>query len=227
MTKQIDVKSHWEEIYKTKPSMEVSWYQTRPSLSLKLIEATGIEKGQGIIDVGGGSSMLIDCLLENGYEDLAGLDISERALMIAKARLGDREGDVGWYEADVTEFQPPCKFYLWHDRAVFHFLTNEQDRQKYVKVLKEALMSEGYLVMATFAINGPKRCSDLDTVQYDEESMSLELGDEFTLMEKVDENHITPGDKEQKFTYFLYQRKPLRARWIPNGELTRNVEKYG
>ena len=206
-----DVKSHWEEIYKTKPSTEVSWFQTRPSLSLKLIEAAGIEKGQGIIDVGGGSSMLVDFLLDEGYEDLAVLDISRQSLMIARARLGEREDDVEWYEADATEFQPPRQFHLWHDRAVFHFLTDEWDRRKYVNVLKEALMPEGYLVMATFAIDGPRRCSGLDTVQYDEESMSLELGDGFTLMEKVDENHITPGDKEQKFSYFQYQRKPLRA----------------
>ncbi|MHA2301640.1 MAG: class I SAM-dependent methyltransferase [Candidatus Thorarchaeota archaeon] len=208
MTARFDVKSHWEEIYKTKPSTEVSWYQMRPSLSLKLIEAAGIEKGQGIIDVGGGSSMLVDCLLDEGYEDLAVLDISEWALMIARARLGDREDNVEWYEADATEFQLPRKFYLWHDRAVFHFLTDEQDRRKYVNVLKEALMPEGYLVMATFAIDGPKMCSGLDTVQYDEESMSLELGDGFTLIEKMNEAHVTPGDKEQKFTYFLYQRKP-------------------
>jgi SAM-dependent methyltransferase len=210
MTEKIDVKSHWEEIYKTKPSTEVSWYQMRPALSLKLIEVTGIEKGQSIIDGGGGSSTLVDCLLDEGYEDLAVLDISGRSLMIARARLGDREGDVEWYEANATEFQPPRQFDLWHDRAVFHFLTDEQDRRKYVNVLKEALMPEGYFVIATFAIDGPKRCSGLDTVQYDEESMSLELGDEFTLMEKTDEKHITPGGKEQKFTYLLYQRRPLR-----------------
>jgi SAM-dependent methyltransferase len=211
MTEKIDVKSHWEDMYNTKSSTEVSWYQIRPSLSLNLIEVTGIEKGQGIIDVGGGSSTLVDCLLDEGYEDLAVLDISGRSLMIARARLGDREGDVGWYEANATEFQPPRQFDLWHDRAVFHFLTDEQDRRKYMNVLKEALMPEGYFVIATFAIDGPKRCSGLDTIQYDEESMSLELGDEFTLLEKTDEKHITPGDKEQKFTYFLYQRRP-RAR---------------
>jgi SAM-dependent methyltransferase len=208
MTSSLAVKSHWEEIYRTKSHTEVSWYQTRPSLSLKIIESTVIGKGQGIIDVGGGTSLLVDYLLDEGYEDLAVLDISGRSFEIARARLGDREDDVEWYEADATEFQPPRQFYLWHDRAVFHFLTDERDRRKYVNVMKEALMPEGYLVMATFAIDGPKRCSGLDTVQYDEESMSLELGDEFTLMGKVDETHVTPGDKEQKFTYFLYQRKP-------------------
>ena len=209
MTEKIDVKSHWEEIYNAKSPTEVSWYQTRPSLSLQLIKSKGIEKGQGIIDVGGGSSMLVDCLLDEGFDDLAVLDISGRSLEIAKERLGDREGDVEWFEADATEFQPPRQFHLWHDRAVFHFLTDERDRRKYLNVLKEALLPEGYLVMATFAIDGPERCSGLDTVQYDEESMSLELGDGFTLMEEVYEYHITPGDKVQKFVYFLYKRKPL------------------
>ena len=210
MTEKMDVKSHWEEIYNTKSQTEVSWYQTRPSLSLQLIKSKGIEKGQGIIDVGGGSSMLVDCLLDEGFDDLAVLDISGRSLEIAKERLGDREGDVEWFEADATEFQPPRQFHLWHDRAVFHFLTDERDRRKYLNVLKEALLPGGYLVMATFAIDGPKRCSGLDTIQYDEESMSLELGDEFTLMDEVDEYHITPGDKVQKFIYFLYKRKSLR-----------------
>jgi SAM-dependent methyltransferase len=210
MTPKLDMKSHWEEIYNTKLPMEVSWYQTSPSLSLKLIEATAIEKGQGIIDVGGGASMLVDCLLDEGYEDLAVLDLSGRSLEIARARLGVRKDDVEWYESDATEFQPPRRFHLWHDRAVFHFLTDEQDRREYVNGLRETLIPEGYLVMATFAIDGPKRCSGLDTVQYDEESMSLELGDEFVLMKNVDETHVTPGDNEQKFTYFLYQKKPLR-----------------
>ena len=211
MTPKVDMKSHWEEIYSTKPPTEVSWYQTSPSLSLELIEATAIEKGQGIIDVGGGTSMLVDCLLDEGYEDLAVLDLSGRSLEIARARLGDRKDDVEWYESDATEFRSPRRFHLWHDRAVFHFLTDERDRREYVNVLREALMPEGYLVMATFAIDGPKKCSGLDTVQYDAESMSLELGDEFVLMKNVDETHVTPGDSEQKFTYFLYQRKPLRS----------------
>ncbi len=218
MTEKRDVKSHWEEIYSTKSSTEVSWYQTRPSLSLKLIKSTGIEKGQGIIDVGGGASLLVDCLLDEGYEGLAVLDISGRSLGIARTRLGDREEKVEWYESDATMFQPPCQFRLWHDRAVFHFLTDEQDRRNYVNVLKEALLPEGYLIMATFAVDGPKKCSGLDTVQYDEGSMSHELGDEFVLMDKVDEAHITPGEKEQKFTYFLYQRKPFRARHTALGD---------
>jgi ubiquinone/menaquinone biosynthesis C-methylase UbiE len=209
--RRLDTKVHWEQIYNTKPSTDVSWYQTHPSLSLKLIEATGIGKGKSIIDVGGGTSVLVDCLLDKGFKELAVLDISQSALEIAKKRLGIRAENVEWIEADATEFQPPQHFDLWHDRAVFHFLTNEEDRRKYVNVLKRTLNASGHIVMATFAINGPKKCSGLDTIQYNIESMNAQLGDEFELLEKFDEIHITPGNKEQKFTYFMYRRKFSQA----------------
>jgi len=174
-----------------------------------LIEASGMGKERGIIDVGGGTSVLVDCLLDKGFKKIAVLDISACALEIAKNRLDVRADAVERYEADVTEFQPPHKFGVWHDRAVFHFLTDKEDRRKYVSALKRTLMPGGHLVLATFAIDGPKRCSGLDTVQYEEKSMNSQLGDEFELIEKVDETHITPGNKEQKFTYFLYKRKCL------------------
>jgi SAM-dependent methyltransferase len=205
--RNVDTKVHWEKIYNTRSPTAVSWYQTHPSISLKLIEATGIGKQQSIIDVGGGTSVLVDCLLEQGFQKLAVLDISPSALEIAKTRLGMRAENVEWYEMDIMEFQPPHQFELWHDRAVFHFLTNEGDRRKYLSVLKGALVRSGYLVMATFAKDGPKRCSGLDTIQYDIESMSAQLDDEFGLIEKLDETHLTPANKEQKFTYFLYKRK--------------------
>jgi ubiquinone/menaquinone biosynthesis C-methylase UbiE len=181
-----------------------------PSLSLKLIEATGIGKEQSIIDVGGGTSALVGCLLNNGFKELAVLDISHTALEIAKTCLGIRAENVEWYEADVTEFQPPHPFDLWHDRAVFHFLINEEERRKYVNTLMRTLTPDGHIIMATFAIDGPKKCSGLDTVQYNIESMSTQLGDEFELLEKLDEVHITPGNKEQKFTYFMYKRKCIQ-----------------
>jgi ubiquinone/menaquinone biosynthesis C-methylase UbiE len=208
--RKLDTKSHWEQIYNTKSLTEVSWYQTHPSISLKLIEATGIGKGQRIIDVGGGTSVLVDCLLKKGFKELAVLDISASALEIAKTRLGIKAEDVEWYEADVTEFQPSHQFDLWHDRAVFHFLTNEGDRRKYIYVLKRTLAPGGHIIIATFAIDGPKRCSGLDTVQYDIESMSDQLGDEFELLQKLDEIHLTPGNQEQKFTYFMYRRKYIQ-----------------
>ena len=207
ITKQIDVKSHWEEIYDTKSPTEVSWYQTRPSLSLEIIESTGIEKGQGIIDVGGGASLLVDCLLDAGYEDLTVLDISERSLEVSKARLGDRRDDVKWFVEDVREFHPSRRLHLWHDRAVFHFLTDEDDQRKYVEVLKESLASGSFVVIATFAIDGPTRCSGLDVVRYDAETLSSRLGSGFEQIGQYNESHYTPGGKEQKFNYFLFKRK--------------------
>jgi ubiquinone/menaquinone biosynthesis C-methylase UbiE len=209
MTEEYDVKSHWEEIYTTKASTNVSWYQTHPSLSLKLIEATGIRKDQRIIDVGGGTSMLVDFLLNKGFTELAVLDISPSAIEIAKTRLSDLALNVEWIEADITEFQPSHHLDLWHDRTVFHFLVNEEDRSKYVNVLKRTLVPGGHIIIATFAIDGPRRCSGLDTVQYDVESMCSQLGDEFVLLDKLDEKHITPGNKEQKFTYFMYRREKV------------------
>jgi ubiquinone/menaquinone biosynthesis C-methylase UbiE len=205
-----NTRAHWEQIYNTKASTDVSWYQTYPSLSLKLIEATGVKREQSIIDVGGGASVLVDCLLDEGIKKLAVLDISPSALEIAKTRLGMRAKNVEWIEADATEFQPQHQFDLWHDRAVFHFLINEEDRRKYVNVLKKTLVPGGHIIIATFAIDGPKRCSGLDTVQYDIESMSAQLGNEFELLEKLDEVHNTPGNKEQKFTYFMYKRKHIQ-----------------
>ena len=206
MTKQIDVKSHWEEIYDTKSPTEVSWYQTRPSLSLQLIKSTGIEKEQGIIDVGGGASLLVGCLLDEGYEDLSVLDISERSLEVSKARLGDRKDDVQWFIEDVRVFQRDERFHLWHDRAVFHFLTDEEDQRKYIDNLKRSLVSGGYGVIATFAIDGPTRCSGLDVIRYNGETICSKLGPSFEQIGEYNESHFTPGGNEQKFTYFFFKR---------------------
>ncbi len=202
-------RSHWEQIYKAKLPTEVSWHQAYPSMSLKLIYATGIEKAQRFIDVGGGASVLVDRLLEAGFKKLAVLDISASAIEHAKARLGAKADNIEWYEADVTEFEPPHQFELWHDRAVFHFLTDEGDRERYVRVLKETLVPGGHLIIATFAIDGPKKCSGLDVIRYDVESLYSEIGDEFELLEVHGEAHITPRNVEQKFTYFRFGRQPL------------------
>ncbi len=195
-------KTHWEQVYQQKSPLDVSWYQTQPSMSLKLIQATGIEKHQQIIDVGGGASILVDYLLKAGFSHLAVLDISAQSLQHAKTRLGENASDIEWYESDVTTFQPPHPYELWHDRAVFHFLTNAEDRKRYVQVLKQALVPNGHLIIATFAIGGPKKCSGLDIVQYDAESLCAELGDEFELLDVQNETHTTPNNAEQKFTYF-------------------------
>jgi 2-polyprenyl-3-methyl-5-hydroxy-6-metoxy-1,4-benzoquinol methylase len=198
-------KTHWEQVYQKKSPSDVSWYQTQPSMSLKLIEDTGIEKHQAIIDVGGGASVLVDYLLKAGFSRLAVLDISAQSLQHAKTRLGENASSIEWYESDVTTFQPLQPYELWHDRAVFHFLTNAEDRNRYVQVLKQALVPNGHLIIATFAIGGPKKCSGLEIVQYDAKSLCAELGEKFELLDVQNETHTTPNNAEQKFTYFRLQ----------------------
>lgn len=201
-----DKKLHWEKVYNDKSPWEVSWYQKEPELSLRLIRSAGLAKEAPIIDVGGGASVLVDRLLAEGYRNLAVLDISSRALAFARERLGEQAGSVEWYQANITEFSPPHTFSLWHDRAVFHFLTDPVDRKNYVEVLKKTLSPQGRLILASFAIGGPTRCSGLDIVQYDAEKIHHELGNEFTLVETSDETHFTPANKEQRFSYFHFLR---------------------
>lgn len=197
-------KEYWENVYKGKSSHDVSWYQKEPLLSLELINNSKLTLDDAIVDVGGGASVLIDRLQEKGFTSLAVLDISNNALLSAKKRLGDKADKVNWYEADITQFNSPQSFSLWHDRAVFHFLTNKQDREKYVNVLKKSLKPDGHLIIAAFSIGGPEKCSGLDIVQYDENKMSAALGSDFKLLESRSETHVTPTDKEQSFTYFHY-----------------------
>jgi trans-aconitate methyltransferase len=196
---------HWNQVYQTKATDAVSWYQRRPELSLALIAASGVTKDAGIIDVGGGASTLVDFLLDDGYTRLAVLDLSGVALAHSRSRLGARADAVEWLEADVTSFDPPRRFGLWHDRAVFHFLTAASDRRGYVATLRKTLQPGGAVVMATFAPDGPPKCSGLDVVRYDEPAMLAELGTEFRLVEVQHETHITPWRAEQRFIYFRLQ----------------------
>jgi len=204
-----DRKKHWQNVYKEKSSLDVSWYQKEPKLSLELIHRAGVRKDEAIIDVGGGASVLVDYLCKDGFSNVSVLDISENALADARKRLGDLAKTVTWFEADITEFSPPHTFSLWHDRAVFHFLTDKSDRNKYVSTLKEALRQRGHLIIAAFAIGGPKKCSGLEIVQYDSSKLIAELGEEFELVEEVNEVHITPANEEQKYIYFRFIRKAL------------------
>ncbi|MCP4584221.1 MAG: class I SAM-dependent methyltransferase [candidate division Zixibacteria bacterium] len=203
----MDLKSHWNKIYKSKTPSELTWFQSEPSLSLKLIELSGIPKTSRVIDVGGGASFLTKRLLEQGYARPAVLDISGESISKAKSLVGDKAAEVEWYEADITRWQPPVKFDLWHDRAVFHFLTDEKDRHLYIDILKQALAPDGYIIIATFAIAGPPKCSGLDVVRYDSRSIRAELGNEFRLIETQNEMHLTPSCGKQKFSYFLIKRQ--------------------
>ncbi|MBT3047537.1 MAG: class I SAM-dependent methyltransferase [Candidatus Thiodiazotropha sp.] len=202
----VDKKAHWQNLYRERDPTDVSWHQSEPGLSLRLIHHGGIGRDEAIIDVGGGASLLVDCLCKEGFSNLAVLDISGRALAFAKQRLGDAAEGIEWFEADVTEFIPPHPFSLWHDRAVFHFLTVESDRAKYIEALNMALRPSGHLIIAAFAIGGPEKCSGLDIVQYDATKLMRELGRGFELMEQRDELHITPSGAEQQFTYYRFTK---------------------
>ena len=205
----VDKKAHWEGVYQHTSPTEVSWFQKEPVLSLELIHNTRIDYDASIIDVGGGSSVLVDSLCKEGYQNIAVLDISQTALACAKARLGDYAQQIEWYEKDITQFKAPHHFALWHDRAVFHFLTDRADRECYVKVLKDSLVSGGHLIIAAFAPGGPTRCSGLDIVQYDANKLLAELGKGFVLVEERAEVHVTPVNKGQKFNYFRFVRNDV------------------
>ena len=200
-----ETKQHWENVYRNKPPSGVSWYQQEPVLSLLLIASTQLPPDAPIIDVGGGSSTLVDKLYDEAYTDISVLDISGSALAHTKNRLANKADKVHWYETDVTCFKPPHRFALWHDRAVFHFLTSKADRESYINVLKQALEPRGHLIIMTFAIDGPCKCSGLDIVQYDAEKLIAELGPDFELVETGHEMHHTPAGNQQKFAYFRFR----------------------
>lgn len=202
----LDREKHWEKIYSDKSPLEVSWYQNEPALSLNLIQHANIRKDDFIIDVGGGASLLVDRLMDSGYTRLAVLDISAKALEVAKERLSERATEIEWHRQDITRFRPEHQYKLWHDRAVFHFLTETADRRKYVEALKRSLSPRGHLILAAFAIGGPEKCSGLDIMQYDSTRLSRELGTDFRLVEEASEMHKTPAGKEQYFSYFRFIR---------------------
>ena len=200
-------KSHWENVYATKSVDQVSWYREHLDTSLKMILRTGVEKDAAIIDVGGGGSTLADDLLDNGFADVSVLDISETAIAKSKERLGNRSERIDWIEADITDVVlPEDHFDVWHDRAVFHFLTDAEDRRKYVDLVTRSLKVGGHIIVASFGLAGPQKCSGLDVVRYSPESMHGEFGDEFRLVKSVDESHETPFGTTQEFVYCYCRR---------------------
>lgn len=201
-----DRKTHWENVYGGNSPLELSWYESEPTVSLQLIHNSQVAHNAPIIDVGGGASTLVDSLCDEGYTNVSVLDISKTALKHAQQRLGDKADEVEWYEEDITRFNPPQQFSIWHDRAVFHFLTEQTDRESYVKVLKRALKPNGHLIIAAFSIGGSTKCSGLDVVQYNAKKLMLELGDSFQLVTMINDVHVTPANKEQQFTYFYLKK---------------------
>jgi SAM-dependent methyltransferase len=201
-----DRKTHWETFYTTKAETDVSWYQDEPRLSLELIGTVAPAKGGRIIDVGGGASVLVDRLLDRSFERIAVLDISETAIGKARARLGERAGRVRWVVADVTDGPELGAFDVWHDRAVFHFLTDPADRRSYVELARETVPEGGHLIIATFADDGPKQCSNLDVCRYNARSLASELGHGFSLVREARETHTTPWGSSQAFFYGIFKR---------------------
>ncbi|HCA27286.1 MAG TPA: SAM-dependent methyltransferase [Betaproteobacteria bacterium] len=195
-------KLHWENVYTTKPITEVSWYRTHLEQSLALIEQTGAGPEARIIDVGGGASTLVDDLLAADYRHLTILDISAKALAEAKTRLGKAAARVAWLEADITQAALPAHHYdIWHDRAVFHFLTQPEERRRYVAAVQHAVKPGGHIIMACFGPAGPRQCSGLDIVRYHPEQLHGEFGGGFRLVKNISETHLTPAGKEQQFIY--------------------------
>jgi ubiquinone/menaquinone biosynthesis C-methylase UbiE len=199
-------KLHWEGIYGTKRPTDVSWYQREPQMSLSLIEFAGVATSACLIDVGGGTSTLVDALWALGYQHLTVLDISATALEQARQRLA-AASSITWIEADVTTVAlPSAAFDLWHDRALFHFLTQEKDRASYAHIAQHALKPGGHLIVATFAEDGPTHCSDLEVMRYDPHTLCNQFGASFRLVTSRRELHHTPFDTTQSFIYCHLQK---------------------
>jgi SAM-dependent methyltransferase len=199
-------RGHWQNVYTNKGETEVSWFQENPAPSLDLIAAVGATSSSAIIDIGGGASRLVDKLLDLGFQDVTVLDLSEAALDSAKARLGSRAAQVHWVVADATIWESPKAYDCWHDRAAFHFLTEEQDRIAYVARLERGLKIGGHAIIATFALDGPERCSGLPVMRYDAASLSLVLGPAFELVATRTHSHATPWGSDQSFQFSVFRR---------------------
>ncbi|MFN3077057.1 MAG: class I SAM-dependent methyltransferase [Alphaproteobacteria bacterium] len=199
-----DRQAHWGAVYTSKDETAVSWFQENPETSLRLIEGCS-RPGANVVDVGAGASRLIDHLVDRGYRVTA-LDIARAALDKTRARLGHRASEVNWIAADVTGWCPPELFDVWHDRAVFHFLTDERDRLAYAGVLAAAVRTGGWAVIGTFAPDGPERCSDLPVCRYDARSLAGVFARDFTLVDELAEGHLTPSGKTQRFQFSVLRR---------------------
>jgi SAM-dependent methyltransferase len=200
----MSTKSHWEKIYSEKSPQEVSWTQEIPETSIEFFNDFKLSKTSPIIDIGGGESKFVDYLLEEGYQNISVLDISENAIKRAKDRLGKKSKNIEWIVCDINDFNPKKKYTLWHDRAVFHFLTSDIDINRYVENVK--LYAENFII-GSFSTSGPKKCSGLDITQYDKSLLS-KLFEEFMSFKKVEHiNHITPFKTTQNFIFCSFSAK--------------------
>jgi len=197
-------KSHWETVYATKKPNEVSWTQEVPQTSLDFIHSFNLSKTAKIIDIGGGDSNLVDFLLNDGFENITVLDISENALKRAKERLGEKADKINWVVSDVTEFKPDDSYDVWHDRATFHFLTTPEQIAKYISIANNAV--NGYMTIGTFSENGPQKCSGLEIKQYSETELQAQLSQKFSKIRCVTEDHKTPFNTLQNFLFCSFKK---------------------
>jgi 2-polyprenyl-3-methyl-5-hydroxy-6-metoxy-1,4-benzoquinol methylase len=200
----MDPRAHWQKVYGTRKPTEVSWYQPAAVVSLSMIRRVAPDHAAAIIDVGGGASTLVDGLLAEGYTSINVLDVSATALAEASARLGENASRVTWLEANVLEAALPAgAYHVWHDRAVFHFLTDPTDRRRYVEQVHAAVRVGGFVMVATFAADGPTKCSGLEVVRYAPEELHAQFGSDFQMLESAREEHHTPAGAIQPFVYCL------------------------
>lgn len=199
-------KDHWTRVYADKAPAAVSWFQSEPLPSLQALDTYGGRPPMSLIDVGGGASNLVDVLLGRGWDDVTVLDISATALEAAKLRLGTRARGVHWEMADITEWLPRRQYDVWHDRAAFHFLTQPQQRNRYRDALMNGLAENGRAIFATFALDGPERCSGLEVERYDAEKLTAELGPSLSLVGSWKESHATPWGSSQSFNWCVFRR---------------------
>jgi SAM-dependent methyltransferase len=201
------LRDHWQNVYEQKGEDDVSWFQARPDISLALVMRTGVGRDARIVDVGGGASRLVDALLDSGVSGMTVVDIAAAALERARSRLGPRASAVTWVTSDVAHWKPDSTFDVWHDRAVFHFMVREDDRETYVATLRRALRPGGHAIIGTFASDGPERCSGLPVRRYEPETLAAELGTGFQLVDSVRDEHMTPGGKIQRFQFSRFVRE--------------------
>jgi hypothetical protein len=202
----MDRRQHWNSVYTTKGERDVSWFEPSPEISLQMIEAAGLPPDACVLDVGGGESRLVDALLARGVSCIGVLDVARDALLRAQARLGDQAADVAWIQADVTGMWSWKDVDVWHDRAVFHFLTERADREMYKERLVEHVKPGGAVIIATFSLDGPEKCSGLPVTRYSPEALAAELGHAFTLVESRPHTHTTPWGASQRFQYSRFTR---------------------
>ena len=199
-------KEHWENVYRTKEDQEVGWYQPNPETSIRLVRTYSTSKDDSIIDVGGGNSHLIQHLLNEGYTDLSVMDISIHAINRNKRRFGSEADKINWIESNILEFNSDQDFQIWHDRAVFHFLTDNADMRSYCEVASHHIKKGGFLIIGTFSETGPKMCSGLPITQYSEESFCVIFQEKFELIECFDDKHTTPSGNNQDFVWAVFKK---------------------